>query len=107
MRQERSPAFPKVFVDQHSLGRAIVAGLMVFQPEVRDVFAEGEQEGVAAVMPRAKQRARLGRQMGKVPRILRLQCQRRGAVGDDVQRVRRLCARTQINRAKVRAGDER
>src|SRR6266516_7511417 len=96
----------KVFVDQHSLGRAIVAGLMVFEPEVSNVLAEREQEGVVAIVPRAKERACLRRQMGEVPRILWLHFQGRSAVGDDVQRMRRLRAGTQINRAKVCAGDE-
>ena len=80
---------------------------MVFEPEVSNVLAEREQEGVVAIVPRAKERACLRRQMGEVPRILWLHFQGRSAVGDDVQRMRRLRAGTQINRAKVCAGDER
>ena len=59
MRQEMGVDAARVLVDQRALGDAIIARLVVLQPEVRRVVAEGIEEVVLAVVRGAEQRQRL------------------------------------------------
>ena len=55
VRQERGSSFAALVVDDRSLGHAIVAGLMMFEPKRRDVIAEREDEMIVIPMTRAVQ----------------------------------------------------
>ena len=107
VRQQVRVPFPRVRVRQKILVQPVVARLVMFQAEMADVVAQGEQEMIIAIVMRAEQRIRLRDQVRKMARVLRFDFQRGGAVGDDVQEVRRISARRQIQRSEKFPRDDR
>src|SRR5262249_46781418 len=60
MSQERGKLKMHVLIGDGVLINTVIAGLMVLQPEVCRMFAQGEQPVIAVVMPCAERQAGLG-----------------------------------------------
>jgi len=53
MRQQAGGEPARIVVNHGALGHAIIAGLMVFQPKMRCVITQGQQEMIFTIMPRS------------------------------------------------------
>ena len=104
MGHKARPAFPEFIVDQHALGRAIVTGLVVLEPEVRDLIAERQQKIVFPEVTRAKERFLFHHELREAPEIVRLHFEGRDGIGHYVEAVWHARAGRQIECAQVSAG---
>src|SRR5436190_11348094 len=106
VRKQARPAFAKFLVNEHTFGRTIIAGLMVFESEVCDLLAEGEQEIVFAEMTGAEERFLFVNEFRKSGDVVRLHLERGSGIGDDVEAVRRARTGRKIKGAEVSASSE-
>ena len=80
----------------------------MLETEVGHMIAEGEQEVIVAIVPRAKELARFGDQVGHALLNLGADGERGFAVGDQIEFVvDRLAGRRDVDGAIVLAGDDR
>ena len=84
VRQKSGGQFPSVFFHQRPLFDPAVVRFVMLQSEMSDVIAQGQQEVVAGVMPRAKQNSCLFHEVPvMLPDFFR-SIERGGAVGHNI-----------------------
>ena len=107
MRKQVGIGAPQRVIDQRSFQRAIVARLVMLQPGMRHMIAERQQKMIVAVMPPAEQGARFLHQILQMSHFVRSDVGGAGAIGGDMQEVRRTAARAQVDGLEIRTHQHR
>src|SRR6202050_135624 len=95
------------FVDQAALRGAIVARFVMLKTEVSDVVAERQQKVIVAIMARTEKGACFSNKLVQVYLGFGCHRQRRFAVRRDVDIVRRILSRGQLDSAVIAACEYR
>ena len=80
VRQQPGAVFPQGRIDQRALGDSIVARLVVFESEMRNVVAQRVKEMIVLIVTRSEKRFGLGDQTLVVSDVVRAHHERLGAV---------------------------
>ena len=89
VRQQRRPEHPHVGIGKKALAGAVLARFVVLQPEVPGVIAQAQQKVVIAKVVRIEQRRGFGDQVAECLPVRCTHLQRGGAIGCDVDLMRR------------------
>ena len=107
VRQQVRRVAAQVVVQPPALAAAIVARLVVLEPEVRRVIGERDQEVVMPEVLRAEQRSRLAHQRAQRRHLGIRDLQPLFRVARHPQAHRYAVARGQLDRAEVAPGEDR
>ena len=83
----------KLWIEKKSLFGAVVTRFVVLHAVLRQVVAQSEQKIIAAIVPRAPERARFSHELAQVLHLGCSSLERPGTVRNGVNKVRRRLAR--------------